>query len=152
DGPERHCFSPWGPRRSGTLSAKVPWTAATSPRRGSGPVFAHIGPRRVGPTRLARTSANVKEARVRPLWRRRWRPRFAFGILAHLPRSVFWNRELVPFVLTSRAGNREPGTGIRRAPDVEELFETVWTALEDLKHRPCPLASFVMDAGVPLCL
>jgi transposase len=36
--------------------------------------------------------------------------------------------------------------------DVEELFETVWTALEDLKQRPGLLASFVMDAGVPLCL
>jgi DDE superfamily endonuclease len=36
--------------------------------------------------------------------------------------------------------------------DVEELFEVVWNALDELKHQPCLLASFVMDAGVPLCL
>jgi transposase len=36
--------------------------------------------------------------------------------------------------------------------DVEELFEVVWNALYELKHQPCLLASFVMDAGVPLCL
>ncbi len=36
--------------------------------------------------------------------------------------------------------------------DVEDLFEAVWNALDDLKHQPCLLASFVMDAGVPLCL
>ena len=36
--------------------------------------------------------------------------------------------------------------------DVEHLFDAVWDALEELKHQPCLLASFVMDAGVPLCL
>ena len=36
--------------------------------------------------------------------------------------------------------------------DVAVLYETVLGALEDLKHQPCLLASFVMDAGVPLCL
>jgi transposase len=36
--------------------------------------------------------------------------------------------------------------------DVEELYEAVLDALEDLKHHPSLLASFVMDAGVPLCL
>jgi len=36
--------------------------------------------------------------------------------------------------------------------DVEELFACVLDALEELKQRPCLLASFVMDAGVPLCL
>ena len=36
--------------------------------------------------------------------------------------------------------------------DVEDLFEVVWNALEELKHQPGLLASFVMDAGVPLCL
>lgn len=36
--------------------------------------------------------------------------------------------------------------------DVEDLFEAVWNALDELKHQPCLLASFVMDAGVPLCL
>lgn len=36
--------------------------------------------------------------------------------------------------------------------DAEELFEHVLDALEDLKHQPAVLASFVMDAGVPLCL
>jgi transposase len=36
--------------------------------------------------------------------------------------------------------------------DVEDLFEAVWNALDDLKHQPRLLASFVMDAGVPLCL
>ena len=36
--------------------------------------------------------------------------------------------------------------------DVEHLFRAVWDALEELKHQPCLLASFVMDAGVPLCL
>jgi transposase len=36
--------------------------------------------------------------------------------------------------------------------DVEWLFEAVMDALEELKHQPTLLASFVMDAGVPLCL
>jgi hypothetical protein len=73
------------------------------PRRRSGPVFAQFGPRRVGQTRLALTSTNAKEARVGPLGRRRGRPRYAFGVRANLPRSVFWNRALLPLVLTSRS-------------------------------------------------
>jgi transposase len=36
--------------------------------------------------------------------------------------------------------------------DIEYLADAVWDALEELKHRPAVLASFVMDAGVPLCL
>jgi transposase len=36
--------------------------------------------------------------------------------------------------------------------DVEHLFDDVWGALEELQHKPGLLASFVMDAGVPLCL
>ncbi len=36
--------------------------------------------------------------------------------------------------------------------DVEYLFDAVMDALEELKHQPTLLASFVMDAGVPLCL
>ena len=36
--------------------------------------------------------------------------------------------------------------------DVEHLFDAVLDALEELKHRPCLLASFLLDAGVPLCL
>jgi transposase len=36
--------------------------------------------------------------------------------------------------------------------DVEELYESVWNALEELKHQPSMLASFVMAADVPLCL
>lgn len=36
--------------------------------------------------------------------------------------------------------------------DVDCLADAVWDALEELKHRPSLLASFVMDAGVPLCL
>ena len=36
--------------------------------------------------------------------------------------------------------------------DVEELYEAVLDTLQDLKHQPGVLASFVMDAGVPLCL
>ncbi len=36
--------------------------------------------------------------------------------------------------------------------DVEHLFESVWDALEELEHKPSMLASFVMAAGVPLCL
>jgi transposase len=36
--------------------------------------------------------------------------------------------------------------------DVERLFDAVWDALEELKHQPSLLASFVMAAGVPLCL
>jgi transposase len=35
---------------------------------------------------------------------------------------------------------------------VDELFEAVLDTLEELEHRPSLLASFVMDAGVPLCL
>ncbi len=35
---------------------------------------------------------------------------------------------------------------------VEELYEHVVVALHDLKHDQHMLASFVMDAGVPLCL
>jgi hypothetical protein len=36
--------------------------------------------------------------------------------------------------------------------DVEHLFDDVWDALEELQGQPGLLASFVMDAGVPLCL
>jgi transposase len=36
--------------------------------------------------------------------------------------------------------------------DVDHLFDAVVSTLHDLKHQPCLLASFVMDAGVPLCL
>jgi transposase len=36
--------------------------------------------------------------------------------------------------------------------DVEWLFDAVMDALEELKHQPTLLASFVMDASVPLCL
>ena len=36
--------------------------------------------------------------------------------------------------------------------DVEGLFESVLDALEELQNEPTLLASFVMDAGVPLCL
>jgi transposase len=36
--------------------------------------------------------------------------------------------------------------------DVNDLFDAVWRALEELKDQPGLLASFVMDAGVPLCL
>jgi transposase len=36
--------------------------------------------------------------------------------------------------------------------DVEHLFDYVLDALEELKHQPTLLASFVMDAGIPLCL
>jgi transposase len=36
--------------------------------------------------------------------------------------------------------------------DVEQLFDAVLDALESLKHQPRLLASFVLDAGVPLCL
>ena len=36
--------------------------------------------------------------------------------------------------------------------DVEDLADAVWDALEKLQHQPATLASFVMDAGVPLCL
>jgi transposase len=38
------------------------------------------------------------------------------------------------------------------AADVEWLFDAVMDALEELKHRPALLATFVMDAGIPLCL
>jgi transposase len=36
--------------------------------------------------------------------------------------------------------------------DLEELLDAVFDSLEELKHQPTRLASFVMDAGVPLCL
>ena len=36
--------------------------------------------------------------------------------------------------------------------EVGELEACVLRALDELKHRPCLLASFVMDAGAPLCL
>jgi transposase len=36
--------------------------------------------------------------------------------------------------------------------DLEHLFDDVGDALEELKTQPSLLASFVMDAGVPLCL
>jgi transposase len=36
--------------------------------------------------------------------------------------------------------------------DVEFLSDAVWNALEELKHQPSLLASFVMAAGVPLYL
>jgi transposase len=36
--------------------------------------------------------------------------------------------------------------------DVEELFDAMWAALDELKGKPWLLASFIMDAGVPLCL
>jgi len=36
--------------------------------------------------------------------------------------------------------------------DVEALEAAVLDALDELKHHPCMLASFVMAAGVPLCL
>lgn len=36
--------------------------------------------------------------------------------------------------------------------DVQHLFDAVWDALEELKHQPSLLASFVMAAGVPLRL
>ena len=36
--------------------------------------------------------------------------------------------------------------------DVDVLFQAVLGALQELKHRPSVLASFVMDAGVPLSL
>ncbi len=36
--------------------------------------------------------------------------------------------------------------------DVQQLFDAVWHALVELKGQPGLLASFVMDAGVPLCL
>jgi transposase len=36
--------------------------------------------------------------------------------------------------------------------DAEHLFESVWDALKELKHQPSLLSSFVMAAGVPLCL
>jgi hypothetical protein len=35
--------------------------------------------------------------------------------------------------------------------DVEDLFDAVDQTLTELEHQPCLLASFVMDAGVPLC-
>jgi transposase len=36
--------------------------------------------------------------------------------------------------------------------DIEELFDHVVDALEELKNQPTLLASFVLEAGVPLCL
>ena len=36
--------------------------------------------------------------------------------------------------------------------DVEELVASVVNALDELKHQPSILASFVLNAGVPLCL
>jgi transposase len=36
--------------------------------------------------------------------------------------------------------------------DVEQLYDAVLVALDSLKHQPCLLASFVLDAGLPLCL
>ena len=36
--------------------------------------------------------------------------------------------------------------------DVDYLFDAVWEGLDELKHQPRLLASFVMEAGVPLCL
>ena len=36
--------------------------------------------------------------------------------------------------------------------DVEQLFDAIIDALEELKQQPTLLATFVMDAGVPLCL
>jgi transposase len=36
--------------------------------------------------------------------------------------------------------------------DVDTLFAAVLDALDEPNHRPCVLASFVMAAGVPLCL
>jgi hypothetical protein len=36
--------------------------------------------------------------------------------------------------------------------DVEQLYDSVLRALENLEHQPYLLASFVLDAGVPLCL
>lgn len=36
--------------------------------------------------------------------------------------------------------------------DVDHLWDAVWNALDEVKHQPCLLASFVMDAGVPLSL
>jgi transposase len=36
--------------------------------------------------------------------------------------------------------------------DAEHLFDAVWDALAELKQQPRLLASFVLEAGVPLCL
>jgi transposase len=36
--------------------------------------------------------------------------------------------------------------------DVEELYDAVWAALDNLKHQPHVLASFMLEAGLPLCL
>src|SRR3954452_11828717 len=36
--------------------------------------------------------------------------------------------------------------------DVNDLFDAVLDAMKELKGKPCLLASFVMEAGVPLCL
>jgi DDE superfamily endonuclease len=36
--------------------------------------------------------------------------------------------------------------------DIEWLLDAVFESMEELKHQPTLLASFIMDAGVPLCL
>jgi transposase len=36
--------------------------------------------------------------------------------------------------------------------DVNDLFDAVLDAMKELKGKPCLLAAFVMEAGVPLCL
>ena len=36
--------------------------------------------------------------------------------------------------------------------DIEELAGRIGDTLDELKHRPSLLASFILDAGVPLCL
>jgi transposase len=36
--------------------------------------------------------------------------------------------------------------------DLNDLFDSVWDALKELKDKPCLLTSFVMEAGVPLSL
>ena len=36
--------------------------------------------------------------------------------------------------------------------DVEQLYDAVWHTLESLKQQPRILASFLIEAGVPLCL
>ena len=36
--------------------------------------------------------------------------------------------------------------------DLDHLADAAWDTLEELKRQPSILATFVMDAGVPLCL
>lgn len=36
--------------------------------------------------------------------------------------------------------------------DVNDLFDAVWGSVKDLKRHPRLLASFIMEAGLPLCL